>query len=77
MLRRIAAASLPCIGWRVVGELPAVLIGAPHTSNWDFPLMLAVIFSSGMDVHWLGKHTLLRGPLNPVMPQALPRRAGL
>lgn len=70
-LRWIASASLRCAGWRVVGERPAVsryvLIGAPHTSNWDFPLMLAVILSCGMDVHWLGKHTLFRAPLNWLM----------
>lgn len=71
VLRWVARAVLRCAGWRVVGERPAasryVLIGAPHTSNWDFPLMLAVILSSCMDVHWMGKHTLFRPPLGRLM----------
>jgi 1-acyl-sn-glycerol-3-phosphate acyltransferase len=37
------------LGWRVDGKLPAdipkfILIGAPHTSNWDFLLFLGIVF---------------------------------
>ena len=35
----------------------------PHTSNWDFPLGLLTRFASGWPVHWVGKHTLFRGPV--------------
>ncbi len=57
--------------WRLRTE-PApqeagILIGAPHTSNWDFVLMLAIAWDQGMDVRWLGKHTLFRGWRAPVM----------
>jgi len=49
-------------GWRARGEeLPRqrfVLIGAPHTSNWDFPLMLMVVLQLRLRVFWMGKHTL-------------------
>ena len=42
------------LGWRVEGELPdvpkMVIIGAPHTSNWDFFLFLAVIYHFGIKV---------------------------
>lgn len=57
--------------WRLTGSgaptRPTVLIGAPHTSNWDFVLMLAIAWRLGIDVHWLGKKSLFRGWRGPVM----------
>ena len=54
-------------GWRVDGKLPDipkfVLIGAPHTSNWDFVLFLGVIFSLRANVHFMGKAELFRSPI--------------
>ncbi|MFC7877565.1 1-acyl-sn-glycerol-3-phosphate acyltransferase [Isoptericola sp. NPDC057391] len=44
-----------------------VLVGAPHTSNWDFVLMLAIAWRLGLDVRWLGKHTLFAGWRGPLM----------
>ncbi|MGK0442696.1 MAG: 1-acyl-sn-glycerol-3-phosphate acyltransferase [Pseudohongiellaceae bacterium] len=62
---------LKLTGWSVVGCLPAdnkcVLIGAPHTSNWDFILMLLVIFSIRADVHWMGKDSLFPKPFAAFM----------
>ncbi len=60
------------LGWKVVGEKPpekkCMLIAAPHTSNWDFPTMMVVAFVLGLDVHWMGKHTLFpKGPLGAIM----------
>jgi 1-acyl-sn-glycerol-3-phosphate acyltransferase len=53
-------------GWRVEGTLPDiskfVLIGAPHTSNWDFVLFLGVIFTLKANVHFMGKAELFRNP---------------
>ncbi|NMR19974.1 1-acyl-sn-glycerol-3-phosphate acyltransferase [Cellulomonas fimi] len=43
-----------------------ILIGAPHTSNWDFVLMLAVTWHAGVSAKFLGKHTLFAGPLGPL-----------
>lgn len=59
-------------GWRIEGEKPKdkkyVLIAAPHTSNWDFPTMMAASFILGLDVHWIGKHTLFpTGPFGALM----------
>jgi 1-acyl-sn-glycerol-3-phosphate acyltransferase len=55
------------MGWRIDGELPDllkfVLIGAPHTSNWDFLLFLGVIFSLRANVHFMGKAELFRFPI--------------
>jgi len=60
-----------CSRWRLVSEpapdRPAVLIGAPHTSNWDFVIMLAIAWRLGVPVRWLGKHTLFRGWRGPIM----------
>ncbi len=54
-------------GWRVEGELPNlpkfVLIGAPHTSNWDFVLFLGVIFTLRANVRFMGKAELFRFPI--------------
>jgi 1-acyl-sn-glycerol-3-phosphate acyltransferase len=44
-----------------------VMIAAPHTSNWDFPLTLAIARVSGVRISWLGKRSLFKGPAGPVM----------
>jgi 1-acyl-sn-glycerol-3-phosphate acyltransferase len=53
-------------GWRVKGNLPDlpkfVLIGAPHTSNWDFLLFLGLIFTLRANVRFMGKAELFRPP---------------
>lgn len=58
-------------GWKVTGTLPAdkkfVLIGAPHTSNWDFPFGLCTTFIFRLKVRWLGKDALFRWPMGIVM----------
>jgi len=35
---------------------------APHTSNWDFMLGVAVVFALELRVSWLGKHSLFKSP---------------
>ena len=46
---------------------PTVLIGAPHTSNWDFVLMLGIAWRLGIPVRWLGKASLFAGWRGPIM----------
>jgi 1-acyl-sn-glycerol-3-phosphate acyltransferase len=57
--------------WRFVSEpapdRPTVLLGAPHTSNWDFVLMLGIAWRLGIDVRWLGKKSLFAGWRGPIM----------
>ncbi|MCH1884075.1 1-acyl-sn-glycerol-3-phosphate acyltransferase [Agrococcus sp. ARC_14] len=48
-------------------EGPRLLIGAPHTSNRDFVLMLAISWDAGLAVKWLGKRELFQGPFGRVM----------
>src|SRR3546814_12873418 len=46
-------------GWRMVGEIPdiprLVLIGAPHSSNWDGIWGFAAKIALGIDIRVLGK----------------------
>jgi len=61
-----------CSRWRLVTTRPprdgaGILIGAPHTSNWDFVLMLAIAWEQDLPFRWLGKHTLFRGLAGPIM----------
>ena len=44
-----------------------VVIAAPHTTNWDFPITLAMARVSGVHISWLGKDSLFRGPMGPIM----------
>lgn len=53
-----------------MGALPcrrAVVIAAPHTSNWDLPFMLAVAYALGVKPAWLGKRELFRPPLGWIL----------
>lgn len=54
-------------GWRMEGEFPdlprVVLIGAPHSSNWDGIWGLGAKLALGLDVRILGKDSLFRIPL--------------
>ncbi|NJC95294.1 MAG: glycerol acyltransferase [Anaerolineales bacterium] len=54
-------------GWRVDGRLPDlpkyVLIGAPHTSNWDFVLFLGLIFYLRAEARYMAKAELFVFPI--------------
>jgi 1-acyl-sn-glycerol-3-phosphate acyltransferase len=38
------------------------MIAAPHTSNWDLPMTLALVFAFRLRVYFLAKHTLFTAP---------------
>lgn len=69
--RGLGKAVLKMMRWDIEGELPnlpkMVVIGAPHTSNWDFVVAIAVLLALGLDARWLGKHTIFRAPFGPLM----------
>ena len=44
-----------------------VLVGAPHTTNWDFPLTILGMSAMGIKFNWVAKHTLFRWPLGYIM----------
>ena len=66
MWRALGRAYLQLSGWRIEGTFPAepkyVVIVAPHTSNWDFMLGVAVVFALELRASWLGKHALFKAP---------------
>jgi 1-acyl-sn-glycerol-3-phosphate acyltransferase len=63
----VARGLLRLFGWKVRFEgLPAqqgVLIVYPHTSNWDFVVMIVAKWSVGVQVHFWGKDRLFNIPL--------------
>ena len=65
---RVARLLLRLGGWTVVGKPPdvhkAVLIGAPHTSNWDGFWALVYVVAFGLDVKFFIKKSLFWFPLN-------------
>jgi 1-acyl-sn-glycerol-3-phosphate acyltransferase len=71
--KQLGQAWLTASGWTVAGPAPDekryVLLAAPHTSNWDLPVMLSITMVLGIDVHWMGKHTLFAFPFGGLMKQ--------
>jgi 1-acyl-sn-glycerol-3-phosphate acyltransferase len=57
-------------GWRCEGSLPdvpkCVMIAAPHTSNWDLPIMLFAAFIMRAKIYWMGKDTIFRFPFRRI-----------
>lgn len=62
---------LRLVGWKAApGEPPrggCVVVCAPHTSNFDYVLMLAVAWIHGLSLSFLGKEALFKGPLGWLM----------
>lgn len=58
-------------GWRVEGQMPDlpkfIVLGAPHTSNWDFVFFAGAAQQLGIRPSFIGKHTLFRWPLRRFM----------
>lgn len=71
MKRALGNAFLKLTGWKLTTGKPDapkyVLIAAPHTSNWDFVYMLAMASILGIDLRWMGKHTLFEPPFGFVL----------
>jgi 1-acyl-sn-glycerol-3-phosphate acyltransferase len=58
--------------YRIVGGPPpaepvCVLVGAPHTSWLDFPLMLGIAWANDLSPHFLAKQEMFRPPFGAVM----------
>lgn len=54
-------------GWRIMGRFPdlpkLVIIVAPHSSGWDAVWGLAAKLAMGLDIAFMAKAELFRGPL--------------
>ena len=70
-MRAVGRGVLRLMGWRVEGEVPDlpkfVIAVAPHTSNWDFVVGVAAMFALDLRLAFIGKHTLFRGPIAPLL----------
>lgn len=55
--------------YKMVGEVPdtGILVGAPHTSNWDFITMLLVMWHGGAHPRVLVKKQLFKPPLGWIL----------
>lgn len=64
--QRACARVLAAFGWGIGGELPdvprLVLIAAPHTSWWDGVWGLLLKMALGIDIAFMAKRELFRGP---------------
>ncbi|WP_240181903.1 1-acyl-sn-glycerol-3-phosphate acyltransferase [Nocardioides sp. 616] len=70
MIRRTLARTLLRVArWRVVGQVPrtGIMVGAPHTSNWDWVATLMMLWSQDVTPRILIKRELFRGPLGWLM----------
>lgn len=67
----VGRVALKLMGWRIEGALPQldkfVVIGAHHTSNWDFVIFIAAKFILRLNARWFGKHSIFRWPFGALM----------
>ena len=66
---RLARTVLRLARWRTEGTLPrrGIVVGAPHTSNWDWVVSLLLAWSQGRQPRIMVKKEFFAGPLAPVM----------
>lgn len=62
---------LKLIGWQLMDKAPTapkyVLIGAHHTSNWDWAVGFLMMSGLGLKPRWIGKDALFKGIGGPIM----------
>ena len=71
LVRRLLLVLYRWKGWRIEGRRPDVdkfvLLGAPHTSNWDFIFFLGATHELGIRPSFVGKNTLFKWPATNFM----------
>jgi len=67
--RTLARGLLRLSRWRTAGTVPqrGILVGAPHTSNWDWVLTMLLAWDSSVQIRLLVKESFFRGPLAPFL----------
>ncbi len=64
--RAIGKGFLHMFGWRLANAFPSVpkgvVIGGPHTSNWDGIFTFAAMIQIGLDAHLMMKDSAFNGP---------------
>ncbi len=76
LLSRVCRLILQWTGWRLRGRFPdeprLIIIGVPHSSNWDGILGLLMKIALGVDIRIMIKKELIDSPLGPLL-----RRLGM
>ena len=71
LFRPVGRLWLKATGWHIEGEMPDlpkfIIVGAPHTSNWDLPYTLAAAVHYGVRAHWMGKESIFKWPVGGLM----------
>lgn len=67
--RAFARSALRVTRWKLSGEVPSsgILVGAPHTSAWDWSVMLMIAWSNSARPQALISHTFFKGPIGWVL----------
>ena len=67
--RNLARLGLRLSRWHTVGSVPkrGILVGAPHTSNWDWVLTMLLAWDSRVQIRLLVKESFFKGPMAPFM----------
>jgi len=67
LTRGIGQAILNMMGWKIKGSFPdekkLIIIGAPHTSNWDLILAMSSMLAVGLRFSWMMKKEAFFWPL--------------
>jgi len=70
-MRSVGRLGMWLLGWRVEGELPnqpkLVVAGAPHSTNWDFPVAMSTVFALNLRIRFMAKESLFKGMAGPIM----------
>ncbi len=67
LTRAIGRSLLAIAGWKMTGELPdekkLIVVGGPHTSNWDFYLAMSAMLALGLRFSYMMKKEAFENPL--------------
>lgn len=75
MIKLLGKIILKLWGWKIIDTTPkgvlsykkAVMIAAPHTSNWDYPFTMAMLYSTDIPLKYLAKESLFKFPLGLII----------
>lgn len=69
--QRIGKFVLSVLGWKVAGQFPKesklIAAVAPHTSNWDFIIAIALKLALRLKVTFMGKDAIFVWPLGQIL----------
>lgn len=70
-MQRLVHRLLRWFRWHFEGVIPdqpkMIILGAPHTSNWDFLIFLGALHAYDIEVKYMAKEGLFKWPLGPLL----------